>query len=95
MGRFAIIAIVMIVLAGFFHVMFVIMDYGYNNPETGAFRRVQNALNDTLSDSYASWVNNGTMKMRQFFGIGRVVVVGVCILACSLEILERRRETQG
>lgn len=91
MGKFAILGIFMAVIFGFFHIMFIMMDYGFNDPEKGAFVRVQNVLNDTLSSKYQNWTNNGTVMMRQFFGVGRVVILGVIIVCFTMEIMESRK----
>lgn len=87
--KFLVAAIILVLLAGTFHVLFIVYDYAYNNPDSGGFILAQEALNDSLNPYYRNWVNNRTIMMRQFFGIGRVILLALCIVMFVAEVFTR------
>lgn len=92
-GRYAILAIVMVMLAGIFHILFIMFDYGYNNPDTGAFTRLESMMNETLTGDYQQSAFDNNNMMRQFFGIGRFIILAICAIAFVVGVLGTRQQT--
>ena len=93
--KFVVLAIGMVVIAGIFHMLFIMFDYGYNNPDTGAFSRMVEELNETMSPYYRNWMWNNTLMYREFFGIGRFICMALCPILIGVEIFSKRLKPVG
>lgn len=90
--KFLIIGMFLVLMAGFFHIQFIMYDYAFNDPTHGAFTKMQETLNESLSPQYQSWVNNHTVELKQFFGVGRVVIIGLCLGCFGIEVFDHFRK---
>ena len=91
--KYAVLAIVMVFMAGIFHVMFIMFDYGFNDPDVGAFRKLPEIMNDSLSPTYQNWTYNQSMLARQFFGVGRFICIALCPILFVIEAVTRKPST--
>jgi len=89
--RFVIVAVAMILLAGFFHIMFIMFDNVWYNSDNGVFTVIPEKLNDTLSDETRNSSWNTTQVLRSVFGLGRVICIGLCIGCLVLEAVDKPR----
>ena len=82
---------VMLGITGFvLHVGFIMFDYGFHNPDSGAFIKLRNVANETISNE--TWRNDANSQgnmLRQAFGIGRVICIGLCVLCFIIAVLDR------
>jgi len=88
-GMKIIIIFMLIMCAGLFHILFVMFDYGFNNPESGAFAALEEQMNETLTGDYKDNAYERTVMLREFFGIGRVVIVAVCVIIIAFILFDR------
>lgn len=82
---------VMLAIIGFgLHVSFIMFDYAFHNPDSGAFIKLRNVANNTIDNT--SWRDNtndqGNM-LRDAFGIGRVICIGLCVLCFIIAVLDK------
>lgn len=90
--RIYVVAIIMMVLfTGIFHMLFIMFDYGFHNPDSGAMTQLGEKFNETLSPSMASSRYNNTKMLRQSFGISRFICIGSIPVICVVAILRRQR----
>jgi len=89
--RFVILAVALVLLAGFFHIMFIMFDNVWYNSDNGVFHVIPEKLNDTLSNDTKNSAWNTTGVLRQAFGLGRVICIGLCIGCLVLEAIDKPR----
>jgi hypothetical protein len=75
--RFVVIAFIMVLLAGFFHITFIMFDNVWYNDDNGVFKILPEAFNDSMNPvtRNSSW--NTTKVLREAFGWGRVICIGL------------------
>jgi len=88
-GMKIVLIFMLLMTAGLFHILFTMFDYGFNNPDTGAFTALEEQMNETLTGDYQDSAYDLNVMMRQFFGIGRVVIVGICVVVIAFIIFDR------
>lgn len=90
--KFLVAGLFLVLVAGFLHIQFIMYDYGFNDPTHGAFTKMQDVMNDTLSPEYRNWTYNHTVEQKQFFGVGRVICIGMCLACFGIEIFDHFRK---
>ena len=85
-----IVVFMLIMCAAVFHIMFTVFDYGFNNPDTGAFTRLEEYMNETLTGDYQDTAYARNEMARQFFGIGRFVILAICFGLIVYLLVERK-----
>ena len=89
--RFVILAFVMILLAGFFHVMFIMFDNVWYNDDNVIFHVLPEKFNNSLGDATKNSSWNTTVMLRDAFGLGRVICI-ILVPACFvLEAIDKPR----
>ena len=88
-GMKIIIIFMLIMCAGMFHILFTMFDYGFNNPDTGAFTVLEEQMNETLTGDYQQSAYDLNVMMREFFGIGRVVIIGIIVAIIAFILFDR------
>jgi len=74
----------MILMAGIFHVLFIMFDYAFHDPDEGAFMKLRDVANETISnETWKERTLDTSNNLRQFFGIARVI----CIILCPVMFL--------
>lgn len=88
--KFALAAIILVLVAGIFHMVFTVVDYGYNNPDTGAFTRAHDIIRDNMKTPYyQNWLDDQQTFQLQFFGLGRFIILVMAIVLFAVEALTR------
>lgn len=80
MRAFALAAITLVILTGFFHIMFIMFDYAYYNPDNGVFTILPEKMNETMNPIYQNITWNQTMMFREAFGVGRFVTLALGVV---------------
>lgn len=88
-GMKVLIIFMLIMTAGVFHILFTMFDYGFNNPDSGGFTLLDEQMNETLTGEFRDNANARNAMLHQFFGIGRVVVLAVCVIAIAFILFDR------
>jgi len=89
--KFVIIAIIMVLIAGILHMVFIGFDYGFHNPDSGMLPQLREKLNDSMLPEYRNKAYNNSQMMREAFGIGRVICIGLAIAIAPLELFKKPR----
>lgn len=89
--KFVIAAVVMIVMAGIFHMMFIMFDYGFHDPDAGFVPKLSERINETVDSNTQSRMNNQSIMIREAFGYCRVICIGLCIVFFIAEAVTGRR----
>lgn len=92
--KYAVLAILMIILAGTFHILFIMFDNAYNNPDTGAFTKLTEVMNKTLNDEYRDRTYNNTLMYKEFFGIGRVITIALAPVLFAIEAFTHKTKIE-
>jgi len=87
--KYAILAVAFVMLAGTFHMMFIMYDYLYYDNDQGVFNIIADIFNDTMLPEYSANAWNQTQMLYQAFGIGRFVWMGVALLCFAVEVVKR------
>ena len=93
--KFAVIAVVMVVMAGVFHMMFIMFDYGFFNPDTGGFVQLSDKLNESMLPEYRNQAYNQSQLFKWFFGMGRVICIVLCPVFGMVELFVSKRQVGG
>lgn len=89
--RFVILAIILVLLAGFFHIMFIMYDNFYYNDDTGLFNVLPEKLNSSLNEDTRNDSWNRTQMLRSAFGLGRVICIVMVPVCIVLQAIDRPR----
>ena len=79
----------LLMLAGLFHIIFTMFDHGFNDPDSGGFTLLQEQINETLTGDYKDTAYERNTMLKEFFGIGRVIIVGMCVLIIAYMLFDR------
>jgi hypothetical protein len=63
-------------------------DYAYFHPDNGVFPQLSSTMNETMSNEYQNSSYNNSMMLKQAFGVGRFVVLGLSIVFFILSIVD-------
>jgi len=92
MKMFVAMAIILVVLAGIFHMLFIMFDYGFFNPDSGAFNLLRENLNNSLNDTLIKPQMQAHFNMyREAFGIGRIICIGFIPVAFIVQVIAGRK----
>ena len=80
MNKFAVAAVVCVLFAGMFHMIFIMFDYAFWDDEDGAFYKLSDKLNDSMDDTHRQTAFEQGQMFKQGFGICRVICIGMCIV---------------
>jgi len=79
--KFVVLAIFMVLFFGVFHMVFIVFDYAYNDPDAGAFSLLQDSFNETVEDTdRQDWYNDHQNFYLEFFGIARFGFLALAII---------------
>ena len=87
---FLVFGVMMVMFAGIFHIMFIMYDYGFNNPDSGAFTQLRERLNESMNGSWQTDAYNKSVQLQQFFGIGRVICIGLAPVMFVIAVAGRK-----
>lgn len=90
--KYVVLAIFLVLMAGIFHMLFVVFDYAYNDPTRGAFSMLQDDFNESHNDTWDDWYEDHNNLYMQFFGIGRVGCIFLAILFAVVGMVSKYRE---
>ena len=88
MRMFAVLAITCLSLFFLFHSIFIMFDYAYYNPDSGALLTLSETMNETLTPAYQNLCWNQSVMFRQAFGVGRFIVLGFCVLFFIVDVAD-------
>lgn len=91
--RFAVLAIIMVLFAGFFHIMFIMFDNVWYNDDNGVFKILPEKMNNSMSSETANESWNKTGMLRDAFGMGRVICIILVPVCICLEAVDKPRIT--
>lgn len=91
MNKLFMVLAVLFALIGFtLHISFIMYDYAFHNPSSGAFVKLRDIANETIvNETWRDNTNAQADMLRQAFGIGRVVCMGLCILLFVIAVLDK------
>jgi len=88
MRGYIVACITLVCLAGIFHMLFIMFDYAYYNPDSGAFIMLPEVMNETMTPEYQNITYNQTIMYREAFGMGRFAVMGLCVVTFFIGIFD-------
>lgn len=88
MRLFAVLTVICLLLFFVFHAIFIVFDYAYYNPDSGAFIKLTETMNETLNPVYRNITYNQSVMFRQAFGIGRFAVLGLCLVFFVIGVVD-------
>lgn len=91
MKMFVVMAIILVVLAGIFHMIFIAFDYAFFEPDVGVINQLREGLNSSLNETLIKPQMQAHYAMyRQAFGIGRVICLVLIPVAFVIQMLSKR-----
>ena len=87
--KFVVAAVFCVIMAALFHMIFIMVDYGFNNPTGGGFVKAQEILDDMLRPEWKNWMHNNSAFSRSFFGMGRFILIAMCVVCFCVEALAK------
>jgi len=91
MNKFAMAAIICVLMAGLFHMIFIMYDYAFWDDEDGAFFKLSDKLNESMDVAHQQAAYDQGVMFRQGFGICRVLCIGMCIVFFVAAALNRQQ----
>ena len=86
MRGYIVACVTLVCLAGIFHMLFIMFDYAYYNPDSGVFIKLPKVMNNTMTPEYQNITHNQSVMFRQAFGMGRFAVIGLCLVTFLIGI---------
>jgi hypothetical protein len=90
--KFLVLIIILVLLAGVFHMLFIMFNNVYYNNQNGIFKLLPDALNSSMDQEHINTTSNQTQMLRDAFGIGRVVCIGLVPIAVAIMALDRPKD---
>lgn len=88
---FMIFVIVMVLMAGIFHMLFIGFDYVFHNDDSGAFTILDSSVNDTITnETFRSSTENNTNMFRELFGYGRIICIAIIPVAFIINATRKK-----
>ena len=91
MKGFVVVIILMVVMAGIFHMLFIGFDYAFHNPDSGVFVKLGEAANKTMNQAARDKAENTSNMLRNAFGLARVICVGLIPVAAIIYATQKPR----
>ena len=92
MNKFAMAAIICVLMAGTFHMIFIMFDYAFWDDEHGAFYKLSDSLNESMDATHQQDAFKQGQMFKQGFGICRVICIGMCIVFLVAAGLSSKQE---
>lgn len=89
--KFAVLGVAFVILAGTFFIMFTMYNYFYYNDTTGLLHILSDTLNDTMSPHYQNESWNTSVVLRDAFGIGSFIWLGIALVCFAVEAMKHPR----
>ena len=94
-GMKIVIMLMLVMMLGLFHIVFTVFDYGFNNPESGAFTLLEETMNETLTGDYQSDAFANNQMAREFFGIGRFIIMAIIVIVGAVILFDKPNTSGG
>jgi len=91
MKGYVVFVIMMVLLAGIFHFLFIGFDYVFHNSDSGAFVLLSDAVNDSLNAETRNDTQNTSDMLRAAFGISRVICIGLIPISFIIYAIQKPR----
>lgn len=89
--KFVVLVIIMVLMAGVFHLLFIGYDYAFHNPDSGFVPLLSEAANKTMNAEYRSAAQNRSDMLKDAFGISRVICIGLIPVAFVIRATQKPR----
>ena len=89
--KYAILAAVTILICGMCHMMFIMYDYALFHPDSGGLSMITEKMNNSLNAEYRNRTYNQTVMLRDGFGWGRIICIGLAPVLLAVEAFKRTR----
>lgn len=89
--KWVVLAVIMVTLAGFFHIMFIMYDNLWYDNESGVMPKLSGILNESMTSDTQNRTWNWTVVFHDAFGLGRVICIGLTIGFAVLEAFDKPR----
>lgn len=91
---FLVLAVLMVIFAGIFHIMFIMFDYAFHNDDSGAFSQLSDRLNETMNPTWQNLSYNNSKRLTQFFGLGRIICIGLAPAMFIIAVVSNKRQIE-
>lgn len=92
MKNFAILVVVMVLMAGIFHLLFIGFDYAFHDEDEGAFTKLAEAANKSMNWEYRNRSENTSNFLKDAFGLCRVICIGLIPVAFVIRATQKPGE---
>lgn len=89
--KLAVVGVAFVLIAGLLHILFVMYDYAYNDPNDGAFIKLRESLNGSMNWEMRNKTYNNSRVVVQMFGIGRFLILAMAVVCFAIEAFSRQR----
>ena len=94
--KFAVLIVAMVLMTGIFHMIFIMYDWGFHNPDSGVFTILDEHANDTITnETFKNSYDNNTNMFQDFFGYGRFFLLAVTVIVCVVGITRKSSPMGG
>lgn len=90
--KFIVFAVIMVVMAGIFHMLFIGFDYAFYNDDSGAFVLLKEASEGNMNEAARNSADNLTGMFRTAFGICRVICIALVPFAFVINTTSKTQE---
>ena len=89
--KFIVLAVVLVLMAGMLHMMFMMYDYAFFDDAEGGLTKLQETLNNSLNSEYRNSTYNTSVMLKNGFGWGRIICIGLVPLCFAIEAFNRSK----
>jgi len=91
--KFPIFTVMSIMLTGLFFFMYVVFNYGFHNPDTGAFTKIDDKIDMAMGSEQADWTRDILDFWHNIWGAVFVVVIIMNIVCGFIDVIRQPRNT--
>lgn len=95
MRMYALLTIVFVTTAFVLHMSYIMYDYGFYNPDSGALYEFTDALNETMNTKTQSAAWNNTQMLKEAFGLCRFGTLAVGLTIYVIGVIDEHRKKES
>jgi len=91
MSKYVIFVVIMVLMTGIFHMLFIGYDYIFHHPDEGIVSILSDEANESMRPYYRSRWENTSNFLRDAFGMSRVICIGLAIAVPVIGAVKKPR----
>lgn len=90
--KFPVFTVMSILMVGLFIILYIMFNFGFHNPDTGAFTILDSHRDDMMNPTYSNWARELLDYNHSWWGTGFCVLIIMVIVCGFIDVLRNPKE---